>query len=93
MERHGKILSAIFFILGVSGALGWLMAGNLTGYALLPLISIVLHILAGFSLHNGKSSAKPLGIIVSLLNLFSFPIGTALGIYGLWYFVYVHENN
>jgi len=59
-------------------------------------LAIVLGILmlafAGFELFVGSRIRKvapigrTLGIVVSILSLFSFPLGTALGIYGLWFF-------
>ena len=30
-------------------------------------------------------SGRTLAIIISILSLFSFPLGTALGVYGLWF--------
>ena len=41
-------------------------------------------LLAGAGLLWGKNWGRILTIIVSFFNLFSFPIGTALGIYGLY---------
>jgi len=44
----------------------------------------VLNIIAGFGLLKYKSWARILAIILGIINLFGFPIGTALGIYTLW---------
>lgn len=41
-------------------------------------------LLAGIGLLREKNWGRILTIIVSFFNLFNFPIGTALGIYGLW---------
>ena len=41
-------------------------------------------ILAGWGLLNYKPLARILAIVLSALNLLSVPIGTALGVYGLW---------
>lgn len=41
-------------------------------------------LLAGFGLLREKNWGRILAIIVSFFNLLWFPIGTALGIYGLW---------
>ena len=41
-------------------------------------------LLAGFGLLREKNWGRILTIIVSFFNLLNFPIGTALGIYGLW---------
>lgn len=41
---------------------------------------------AGWRLFKQQQNARILGIIASCLSLMSFPLGTALGIYGLWFF-------
>jgi hypothetical protein len=41
-------------------------------------------LIAGIGLVRFKPWSRVLGIVISLLHLFSFPIGTALGVYGLW---------
>lgn len=41
-------------------------------------------ILAGIGLFKRKEWARILTLIVSVLNLFSFPLGTGLGIYSIW---------
>ena len=40
--------------------------------------------MAGWGLLNDKPWARILTIVLSALSLLSVPIGTALGIYGLW---------
>jgi len=51
--------------------------------ALVVLISVP-GIVAGIGLLSLKSWARVLAIILSVLNLPGFPIGTLLGIYSLW---------
>ena len=41
-------------------------------------------IAAGWGLMNRKSWARILTIIIAILNLPGFPIGTAVGVYALW---------
>ena len=41
-------------------------------------------IIVGWGLLKRKSWSRILAIIFGILNLFGFPIGTALGIYTLW---------
>jgi hypothetical protein len=41
-------------------------------------------IIGGWGLVKGKSWSRVLMIVISALHLLSFPVGTALGIYGLW---------
>jgi len=47
-------------------------------------IMSVPSILAGWGLMKYRSWARVLGIILSVLSLPGFPLGTALGAYGLW---------
>jgi len=55
-------------------------------------IGIIMIAIAIFDLFTGSRirkmapSGRILGIIVCIMSLFSFPLGTALGIYGLWFF-------
>ena len=44
---------------------------------------VIAYILAGYGLLNYKSWARILAIILAILNLILFPIGTAIGIYTL----------
>jgi len=52
--------------------------------ALFLLILSVPSIVAGIALLHRRPWAPTLAIIVSALHLLNFPLGTALGIYGLW---------
>jgi len=47
-------------------------------------------IIGGWGLLNFKPWARVLMIVISALHLFHIPIGTALGIYGLW--VLLHDE-
>ncbi len=59
--------------------------------AILVCVVIALpSLIAGWGLLNNKSWAMLLALIVGCLRLFSFPIGTAIGIYTIW--VYVEDN-
>jgi hypothetical protein len=42
------------------------------------------NLLAGWGLIKHRPWARPLTIVLSVLNLFAFPFGTALGAYGIW---------
>ncbi len=48
------------------------------------LIVSIPGIIAGIGLFKRKEWARVLTLIISVLNLFSFPIGTGLGIYSIW---------
>jgi hypothetical protein len=52
--------------------------------ALFLLILSVPSIIAGIGLLYFKPWARILALVISVLHLFNIPIGTALGIYGLW---------
>jgi O-antigen/teichoic acid export membrane protein len=54
------------------------------GLVLLFLVLSVPGILAGWGLLNFKPWARILTIVLSALNLLNFPLGTAIGVYGLW---------
>lgn len=54
------------------------------GVFLIVLVISLPGLICGFGLLGYHSWARILGIVVSALELLSFPFGTALGIYGLW---------
>lgn len=41
-------------------------------------------ILVGIGLHRRRSWARITAVVLSILNLFNFPVGTLIGGYGLW---------
>jgi len=53
------------------------------------LVTVVLFsipkLIAGYGLRKGKSWAKVWTMVACILGIMSFPIGTAVGIYGLWF--------
>jgi uncharacterized membrane protein (DUF2068 family) len=55
-----------------------------TGLTTFLLIVSLPGIIAGWGLLQFKPWARILGIVVSAIHLINFPVGTALGIYGLW---------
>lgn len=40
----------------------------------------------GWKIYKEQTIGRTLGIVASILCLMSFPLGTALGVYGLWFF-------
>jgi hypothetical protein len=52
--------------------------------AVFALLLSVPGIIAGIGLLSFKPWARILGIVISILNLINFPLGTALGFYGIW---------
>lgn len=98
----GLQLLAGIFVGVIYGGLGTFMMANarrsedqnVGGVFIVMAIVITLLILAfaglflftGWKLHKEQPIGRTLGIIGSILSLMSFPLGTALGVYGLWFF-------
>ena len=88
----------LFVFGGIAGIVGasnpgdpqaWHVAMPILGIVGLVISAFVLllslpGIIAGFGLLKFRPWARLLMIVLSALNLLSIPIGTALGIYGLW---------
>ncbi len=60
--------------------------------AIFLLILSLPSIIGGWGLLNFRPWARVLMIVVSVLNLFHIPIGTALGVYGLWVLLHDHTR-
>ena len=59
--------------------------GGIGGLVFVILLAISLPgIIAGFGLVQFRPWARILTLVLSALELFSIPLGTALGIYGFW---------
>jgi hypothetical protein len=52
--------------------------------ALLLIFAVIPELIAGIGLVTRQSWAMIFGLIVGGLNLFFFPIGTAIGVYAIW---------
>ncbi len=52
--------------------------------AVTTIIAAALAFLTGFALLSRRSWGRTLAVVVAVLALFKFPLGTALGIYTLW---------
>jgi hypothetical protein len=93
------LMTAAFLMLTIGGAAGIVgmaadpeeaavaipilgIAGTALGMMLLVLA--LPSLVAGWGLLKLKSWARILTIVLSVLNLLNFPVGTVLGIYGLW---------
>ena len=53
--------------------------------ALITFVFAGFYFFTGWKMHKHAPSGRILGIIASCLCLLGFPLGTALGIYGLWF--------
>ena len=54
------------------------------GVAIFLLVLAAPSIIGGWGLLKFKSWSRPLMIVVSVFHLLHIPLGTALGVYGLW---------
>ncbi len=61
---------------------------NVIGVLIFVIVAVlgIPGILLGWGLLKNTEWARILGIILSILNILSFPLGTVLGIYSLWVF-------
>jgi hypothetical protein len=79
----------LFFFMGIgvmSGemeAAGILTVIGMTGLVFFAALALP-GMIAGYGLLKRKSWARILTIVLGVLNLFSFPVGTAVGVYTLW---------
>ena len=53
--------------------------------AIVGLLFILPQLLGGYKIFKEKSNARTWGIVGSILCCLSFPLGTAAGVYGLWF--------
>jgi hypothetical protein len=64
-------------------AIFWLLA---VVVSVVYFVLSVPSLLAGYAMLKGKSWARIAGIVASIVAAMSFPFGTALCVYSLWYF-------
>lgn len=90
----GGVVLLLAAVLGTVFGLAGVFAGGEGGGALIGGIGLVVAIfiaalavpslVCGWALLNYKPWARTFGIVLSILQLGSFPLGTLLGAYGLW---------
>jgi hypothetical protein len=98
LSALGLIL-ALFLMVGVGTAAGLIGAAaepdeaalaipiiGIAGTAVIALLLVLClpGLLAGFGLLKYRPWARILTLVLSVLNLINIPIGTILGVYGLW---------
>lgn len=90
------IIGVVYGIFGVvlisnagrSGEAGIVGAAFIVVVAVLAVVATLFcgsQILAGYKLFKERANARTWGIIGSIVACLSFPIGTAVGVYGLWF--------
>jgi uncharacterized membrane protein (DUF2068 family) len=83
-------LGVLLFGPWINGAALWQQEGGIVAFALMLFVSGVFlalgvpSLVAGIGLLQHKSWARVWAIVLAILALASFPIGTAAGIYALW---------
>jgi hypothetical protein len=98
LQIFGGIIGAVVYVgMGAMFATsrrmpdGEMMGGIMVFMALvfvcIAVVSGAFYALTGWRMRKNLSGAKVMGIIASILALPGFPLGTALGIYGLWFFL------
>jgi hypothetical protein len=60
------------------------LAALFLSLAVLALLCGGVHLWDAFALHRRREWARPIGIVLAMLDLVVLPFGTALGAYGLW---------
>lgn len=73
----GGYLSDDQTAIAVTSTVGFVIGGLMT-------LSGIFSLVAGYGLLKRRSWARTLTIVLSVINLLNFPIGTALGGYALW---------
>jgi hypothetical protein len=64
---------------------GGIMFGAGIVIGILIVLFSIFYLYTGVKVRKMQNIGRTLGIVVSILSLFSFPLGTALGVYGLWF--------
>jgi hypothetical protein len=90
---HALLSLLIIFVYGAKSSITpdtareFLPVLGFLGRFAFPLVvtTSLLGIVAGFGLLRSQPWARPIAIVVSLIQLFVIPFGTALGILALWF--------
>ena len=92
MSKHLKILGCLFIARSVLMLLIIFIVKNFSmfnsEFVLIALIIVGIialgDIICGYGLLTKQPWGRILGLVMSFLGLCSLPIGTALGVYGMW---------
>ena len=89
------IICAIYGVLGIAMLIGGnkgeekvvgvAFIGVVVLIAIIALLFILPQIIGGYKLFKEKANARTWGIIGSVISCLSVPLGTAAGVYGLWF--------
>jgi hypothetical protein len=67
------------------GIVGGVMVIFAVAIGIFIMIFAGVYLMAGWKLHKNQASARIWTIVASCVALLNFPLGTALGVYGLWF--------
>ena len=65
--------------------MGGIFLGLAVVIGLIMLVLSCLYLIGGLKMLKERKVGRTMGIVGSILALLSFPLGTALGVYGLWF--------
>ena len=84
---YGVIGSAML-VAGTKGEekmVGAVFIGMIVLIGFIALLFILPQIIGGYKLWKERPNARTWGIVGSIVSCLSFPLGTAAGVYGLWF--------
>ncbi len=70
---------------GEEQIVGAVFIGVIAMIFVISILFVLPQILGGYKLWKEKPGARNWGIVGSIVSLLSFPLGTAAGVYGLWF--------
>jgi hypothetical protein len=73
MHDEGQFVGALLIVVGIITAV-------------IVFLFAALDFYAGFKIGKVQKIGRTLGIVLGIMSLFSFPVGTALGVYAIWFF-------
>lgn len=89
------ILALVYGVIGIAalvGArrpdeqmIGAVFLGMIVVLAVVALVLVLPQVIGGYKLWKERPGARTWGIIGSIISCLSFPLGTAAGVYGLWF--------
>ena len=95
---QGLIMALLCVVYGVIGGalfvggqkeeekiVGLAFIGIIFVLAIVAMLFVLPQVLGGYKLWKERPNARTWGIIGSIISCLSFPLGTAAGVYGLWF--------
>lgn len=70
---------------GEQKVVGLAFIGVIVFVAIIASVFVIPQLLGGYKLFKEQASARTWGIVGSIVSCLSFPLGTAAGVYGLWF--------